>query len=151
MGFEPTLPFRVNTLSKRAPSATRPSLQRRVTTGSYKAGTSYRRPSRQQLPSRFYVVQPCTATTPELRSFPGRAAAGARTAWETIGDFHVSVGVFGAAVPGRISRKPVKGALVDDCPGGEEALEVIVTSQGGDHQRHSVLPYSSFSCSCCAR
>ena len=28
MGFEPTLPFRVNTLSKRAPSATRPSLRR---------------------------------------------------------------------------------------------------------------------------
>src|ERR1700747_1055526 len=26
VGFEPTLPFRVNTLSKRAPSATRPSL-----------------------------------------------------------------------------------------------------------------------------
>ncbi len=29
MGFEPTLPFRVNTLSKRAPSATRPSLRDR--------------------------------------------------------------------------------------------------------------------------
>src|SRR5262249_41881380 len=29
VGFEPTLPFRVNTLSKRAPSATRPSLRRR--------------------------------------------------------------------------------------------------------------------------
>ena len=29
MGFEPTLPFRVNTLSKRAPSATRPSLRRK--------------------------------------------------------------------------------------------------------------------------
>jgi|SRR5580700_5798355 hypothetical protein len=28
VGFEPTLPFRVNTLSKRAPSATRPSLPR---------------------------------------------------------------------------------------------------------------------------
>jgi hypothetical protein len=28
VGFEPTLPVRVNTLSKRAPSATRPSLQR---------------------------------------------------------------------------------------------------------------------------
>jgi hypothetical protein len=28
VGFEPTLPFRVNTLSKRAPSATRPSLLR---------------------------------------------------------------------------------------------------------------------------
>jgi hypothetical protein len=28
VGFEPTLPFRVNTLSKRAPSATRPSLRR---------------------------------------------------------------------------------------------------------------------------
>src|SRR3954470_19742685 len=27
VGFEPTLPFRVNTLSKRAPSATRPSLR----------------------------------------------------------------------------------------------------------------------------
>ena len=27
-GFEPWLPFRVNTLSKRAPSATRPSLRR---------------------------------------------------------------------------------------------------------------------------
>src|ERR1700674_2343272 len=27
-GFEPPLPFRVNTLSKRAPSATRPSLRR---------------------------------------------------------------------------------------------------------------------------
>jgi hypothetical protein len=34
VGFEPTLPFRVNTLSKRAPSATRPSLRRRVGTGS---------------------------------------------------------------------------------------------------------------------
>ena len=30
VGFEPTLPFRVNTLSKRAPSATRPSLLRWV-------------------------------------------------------------------------------------------------------------------------
>jgi hypothetical protein len=30
VGFEPTLPFRVNTLSKRAPSATRPSLRRRA-------------------------------------------------------------------------------------------------------------------------
>ena len=30
VGFEPTLPFRVNTLSKRAPSATRPSLPRRI-------------------------------------------------------------------------------------------------------------------------
>src|ERR1700685_4065636 len=29
VGFEPTLPFRVNTLSKRAPSATRPSLRRK--------------------------------------------------------------------------------------------------------------------------
>ena len=28
VGFEPTLPFRVNTLSKRAPSAPRPSLRR---------------------------------------------------------------------------------------------------------------------------
>ena len=30
VGFEPTLPVRVNTLSKRAPSATRPSLQRLI-------------------------------------------------------------------------------------------------------------------------
>src|SRR5271154_1617647 len=30
VGFEPTLPFRVNTLSKRAPSATRPSLRRKL-------------------------------------------------------------------------------------------------------------------------
>ena len=30
VGFEPTLPFRVNTLSKRAPSATRPSLRIRI-------------------------------------------------------------------------------------------------------------------------
>ncbi len=29
VGFEPTLEFPLNTLSKRAPSATRPSLQRR--------------------------------------------------------------------------------------------------------------------------
>src|SRR5215469_972759 len=100
VGFEPTLPFRVNTLSKRAPSATRPSLPLRVETGSYRAGTSYRRQSRQQLPSRFYDVQPCTATTPELRSFPGRAAAGAKTARETIGDVHVSVGVLGQRFPG---------------------------------------------------
>jgi hypothetical protein len=28
VGFEPTLPVKVNTLSKRAPSATRPSLRR---------------------------------------------------------------------------------------------------------------------------
>jgi hypothetical protein len=28
LGFEPRLPVKVNTLSKRAPSATRPSLQR---------------------------------------------------------------------------------------------------------------------------
>src|SRR3984957_11953698 len=33
VGFEPTLPFRVNTLSKRAPSATRPSLRRRSVGG----------------------------------------------------------------------------------------------------------------------
>ena len=33
VGFEPTLPFRVNTLSKRAPSATRPSLRHNVGTG----------------------------------------------------------------------------------------------------------------------
>ncbi len=30
LGFEPRLPVRVNTLSKRAPSATRPSLQRLI-------------------------------------------------------------------------------------------------------------------------
>ena len=30
VGFEPTLPVTVNTLSKRAPSATRPSLQRLI-------------------------------------------------------------------------------------------------------------------------
>ena len=34
VGFEPTLPFRVNTLSKRAPSATRPSLPRLFVMGS---------------------------------------------------------------------------------------------------------------------
>lgn len=34
MGFEPTLPFRVNTLSKRAPSATRPSLLMGLAAGS---------------------------------------------------------------------------------------------------------------------
>src|SRR5215472_12099101 len=118
VGFEPTLPFRVNTLSKRAPSATRPSLQRRVETGSYNAGTSYRRQSRQQLPSRFYDVQPCTATTPELRCFPDRAAAGAKTARDHR-RFSRICRCFGAAVPGRISRKPVKGALAADCPGGE--------------------------------
>src|SRR5581483_1352163 len=39
VGFEPTLPFRVNTLSKRAPSATRPSLPRTVR-GAYSARTS---------------------------------------------------------------------------------------------------------------
>ena len=33
VGFEPTLPFRVNTLSKRAPSATRPSLRRKPQLG----------------------------------------------------------------------------------------------------------------------
>src|SRR5579864_8016190 len=33
VGFEPTLPFRVNTLSKRAPSATRPSLRRQSIQG----------------------------------------------------------------------------------------------------------------------
>ena len=33
VGFEPTLPFRVNTLSKRAPSATRPSLRRKIWEG----------------------------------------------------------------------------------------------------------------------
>ena len=33
VGFEPTLPFRVNTLSKRAPSATRPSLRQRLVEG----------------------------------------------------------------------------------------------------------------------
>ena len=38
MGFEPTLPVRVNTLSKRAPSATRPSLQRPIRIAS--AGTA---------------------------------------------------------------------------------------------------------------
>src|SRR5713101_9328660 len=37
VGFEPTLPFRVNTLSKRAPSATRPSLLRRVCCGKRRA------------------------------------------------------------------------------------------------------------------
>jgi hypothetical protein len=30
VGFEPTLEFPLNTLSKRAPSATRPSLRRRL-------------------------------------------------------------------------------------------------------------------------
>src|SRR5271163_3184542 len=34
VGFEPTLPFRVNTLSKRAPSATRPSLRKNLTDNS---------------------------------------------------------------------------------------------------------------------
>ena len=33
VGFEPTLEFPLNTLSKRAPSATRPSLRHRVGTG----------------------------------------------------------------------------------------------------------------------
>jgi hypothetical protein len=34
VGFEPTIPVKVYTLSKRAPSATRPSLQRKVGTAS---------------------------------------------------------------------------------------------------------------------
>jgi hypothetical protein len=38
VGFEPTLPFRVNTLSKRAPSATRPSLRATLSTSILTAG-----------------------------------------------------------------------------------------------------------------
>ena len=38
VGFEPTLPFRVNTLSKRAPSATRPSLRRGCCDGKQGSG-----------------------------------------------------------------------------------------------------------------
>ena len=41
VGFEPTLPFRVNTLSKRAPSATRPSLLRAVGTEKLFAGNLF--------------------------------------------------------------------------------------------------------------
>src|SRR5579863_2421351 len=39
VGFEPTLPFRVNTLSKRAPSATRPSLRRESVKGTSLKGS----------------------------------------------------------------------------------------------------------------
>jgi hypothetical protein len=47
VGFEPTLPFRVNTLSKRAPSATRPSLRRKNL-----GRTTTRRLRRNARPSR---------------------------------------------------------------------------------------------------
>ena len=51
VGFEPTLPVRVNTLSKRAPSATRPSLQRLIRIAS--AGMPMESPpAPQRWPSR---------------------------------------------------------------------------------------------------
>jgi hypothetical protein len=46
VGFEPTLPFRVNTLSKRAPSATRPSLRRNLGTIAFRNAIAM--PSRLQ-------------------------------------------------------------------------------------------------------
>ena len=50
VGFEPTLPFRVNTLSKRAPSATRPSLPRHLTEAEVH-GFGQRFPTAQRLMS----------------------------------------------------------------------------------------------------
>ena len=65
--------------------------------------------------------------------------------------FHVSVAVlerFPGANPE--SQLPVKGALAGDCHGCEETLEVIVKSQSVTSNALGT-PYSSFSCSCCAR
>ena len=51
VGFEPTLPFRVNTLSKRAPSATRPSL-RVVVEGVLQVSTLILPPENGETPAR---------------------------------------------------------------------------------------------------
>src|SRR5437016_13608251 len=63
VGFEPTLPFRVNTLSKRAPSATRPSLRRTCCggkqVGKLEGGVTV---EPRELPVRFYGCPLRTAT-----------------------------------------------------------------------------------------
>src|SRR6266496_1639488 len=92
VGFEPTLPFRVNTLSKRAPSATRPSL-RRESDGRNDSCGSLRSAAKSQrshdyivlFNSMGQVVEPqlerksATGSDPSQESFPGKSvlAAGA--------------------------------------------------------------------------
>src|SRR5712692_7300207 len=58
VGFEPTLEFPLNTLSKRAPSATRPSLRR------YREATATQA---RTCSSRFYVAWASVATGTQIR------------------------------------------------------------------------------------
>src|SRR6266567_3372764 len=58
VGFEPTLEFPLNTLSKRAPSATRPSLRR------YREATAMQA---RTCSSRFYVAWASVATGTQIR------------------------------------------------------------------------------------
>jgi hypothetical protein len=68
VGFEPTLPFRVNTLSKRAPSATRPSLRRTF-------GRNDRLQSIIAFPHSRQRKCPPNTDSNRLNSFYGRALA----------------------------------------------------------------------------
>src|SRR5581483_8540378 len=66
VGFEPTLPVKVNTLSKRAPSATRPSLQRFIRIASAcddldDRGRVWPRGGRVDLLPRVYSYESCQA------------------------------------------------------------------------------------------
>ncbi len=60
VGFEPTLPFRVNTLSKRAPSATRPSLRRSL--GKWISGSYLCRTGQWLLPLGLIILWGIAAT-----------------------------------------------------------------------------------------
>src|ERR1700733_1698448 len=55
-GFEPPLPFRVNTLSKRAPSATRPSLRQDLEERYYVPEGYRRSPSPHKSPTRLRFI-----------------------------------------------------------------------------------------------
>src|SRR5260370_27527831 len=63
VGFEPTLEFPLNTLSKRAPSATRPSLRR------YQEATARNKTQAENLPLRFYGAGASIATCFYLNLF----------------------------------------------------------------------------------
>src|SRR4051812_39592715 len=66
-GFEPTLPFRVNTLSKRAPSATRPSLRVLVKEGGPRNQGCSILPHRMR---RARAGPPLLSRTPEEQDVP---------------------------------------------------------------------------------
>jgi hypothetical protein len=88
VGFEPTLPFRVNTLSKRAPSATRPSLPRGMCYSKPEADRGFARIAQRTLFSAHsdfmglskepQLAPPSEVGTPEA-AMPGVGTAKGRT------------------------------------------------------------------------